>query len=102
MLNDDWEVRVLSATGVCGSGFKESSLAAGMEKKPHFIGCDAGCTDPGPFSLGSGRPAVPVRAIKRDLRLLLVAARKANIPLLIGSAGTAGGKPHVELFRKLI
>ncbi|MBS0321990.1 MAG: acyclic terpene utilization AtuA family protein [Proteobacteria bacterium] len=101
-MNATEEVRVISATGVCGSGFKESSLAAGIARKPHFIGCDAGSTDPGPFSLGSGKTAFPVRAIKRDLRLMLRAAREARIPLLIGSAGTAGGEPHVALFRRIV
>lgn len=96
------EVRVISATGVCGSGFKETSLAAGMARNPHFIGCDAGSTDPGPFSLGTGKTAFPPRAIKRDLRLLLKAARAARIPLLIGSAGTAGGAPHLALFRDIV
>jgi hypothetical protein len=96
------EVRVLSGTGVCGSGFKESSLEAGLAMRPHFIGCDAGSTDPGPFSLGTGGTAFPLRAIKRDLRLMLLAARRARIPLLIGSAGTAGGEPHLALFRRLV
>jgi hypothetical protein len=96
------EVRVLSATGVCGSGFKESSLAAGLKRFPHFIGCDAGSTDPGPAPLGTGTPAFPRRAVKRDLRLMIKAARAANVPLLIGSAGTAGGKPHVALVRDIV
>ncbi|MGV6873769.1 acyclic terpene utilization AtuA family protein [Pseudochelatococcus sp. B33] len=95
------EVRVLSATGVCGSGFKESSLEAGIAKKPHFIGCDAGSTDPGPFSLGSGSMAFPSRAIKRDLALMIKAAKRAGIPLLIGSAGTAGGAPHLAKFKEI-
>lgn len=73
-----------------------------MERKPHFIGCDAGSTDPGPYFLGSGRMAFPVRSIKRDLRLMLRAARRAKVPLLIGSAGTAGGAPHLEQFKKIV
>ena len=96
------EVRVLSATGVCGSGFKESSIAAGMARKPHFIGCDAGSTDPGPAPLGTGTPAFPRRAVKRDLRVMIKAAWQANIPLLIGSAGTAGGEPHLALVRDIV
>jgi hypothetical protein len=101
--NQDWkEVRVLAATGVCGSGFKGSSLAAGMARQPHFIGCDAGSTDPGPAPLGSGTTAFPLRSIKRDLRLMLKAARQAGIPLLVGSAGTAGGAPHLALFKTLM
>ncbi|GAA4328242.1 acyclic terpene utilization AtuA family protein [Pigmentiphaga soli] len=102
MTDSSVEVRVLAASGVCGSGFKESSLEAGLARNPHFIGCDAGSTDPGPFSLGSGKTAFPLRAIKRDLRLMLKAARKAKIPLLLGSAGTAGGKPHLELVRQMV
>ena len=96
------EVRVLSATGVCGSGFKESSIAAGMARKPHFIGCDAGSTDPGPAPLGTGTPAFPRRAVKRDLRLMIKAGRQAKVPLLIGSAGTAGGEPHLALVRDIV
>lgn len=95
-------VRVISATGVCGSGFQESSLNAGLSRDPHFIGCDAGSTDPGPGPLGNGSTAFPRHAIKRDLRLMLRAARAARIPLLIGSAGTAGGEPHLAMFRDLV
>jgi phage FluMu protein gp41 len=87
---------------VCGSGFKESSIEAGMKRRPHFIGCDAGSTDPGPAPLGSGTPAFPRRAVKRDLRLMIKAARQAEVPLLIGSAGTAGGKPHLALVRDIV
>ena len=96
------EVRVLSATGVCGSGFKESSLAKSLEMKPHFIGCDCGSTDPGPAPLGSGKTAFPRQAVKRDLRLMLKAARHAKIPLLLGSAGTAGGAPHIAAVKEII
>jgi hypothetical protein len=96
------EIRVLSASGVCGSGFQESSLEAGLARHPHFIGCDAGSTDPGPAPLGTGATAFGTRPIKRDLRLMLKAARRAGIPLLIGSAGTAGGAPHLQKFRHIV
>src|SRR5687767_14612695 len=45
---------------------------------------------PGPYPLGAGATAFPRVAVKRDLRLMLLAARRAGIPLLLGSAGTAG------------
>ena len=96
------EVRALAATGVCGSGFREASLAAAMARRPDFIGCDAGSTDPGPAPLGAGTMAFPERAIARDLRLMLRAARQADIPLLIGSAGTAGGAPHLARVRDIV
>jgi hypothetical protein len=47
--NNGTEIRVLAATGVCGSGFREASLAEAMRRQPHFIGCDCGSTDPGPY-----------------------------------------------------
>jgi hypothetical protein len=90
------EIRVLAPTGVLGSGFQESSFRRGLERQPHFIGSDAGSTDAGPAPLGSGRPSFPAKAIKRDLRLMLHGARQAQIPLLIGSCGTAGGEPHLQ------
>jgi hypothetical protein len=42
------EMRILSPTGVLGSGFVETSFEAALARQPHFIGCDAGSTDPGP------------------------------------------------------
>lgn len=46
--NNGTEIRVLAATGVCGSGFRQTSLDEAMRRQPHFIGCDCGSTDPGP------------------------------------------------------
>ena len=92
------EIRILSPTGVCGSGFIESSFEKALTQKPDFIGCDAGSTDPGPDYLGSGRTAFPKDAIRRDLRLMLLGARRLGIPLLIGSAGTAGADVQLDSF----
>ena len=89
------EVRILAGSGVCGAGFRAESLEEGIGKKPHFIGCDGGSTDPGPYPLGSGETAFGRSSIKRDMRLMLLAAQKEKIPLLLGTAGTSGGHPHV-------
>ncbi len=89
------EIRILAPSGVCGSGFLEESFEKGLAQRPHFIGCDAGSTDPGPSHLGSGEPAFPREAVRRDLRLMLLGARRLKVPLLIGSVGTAGGDPHL-------
>ena len=96
------EIRILSPTGVCGSGFLEASFEKALALKPHFIGCDAGSTDPGPSHLGSGEAAFPRSAVKRDLRLMLMGARRIGVPLLIGSAGTAGGNAHVAWFCEIV
>jgi hypothetical protein len=96
------EIRILSPTGVCGSGFVESSFEAALAQKPHVIGCDGGSTDPGPAYLGSGRTAFPKEAIRRDLRLMLLGARRLTIPLLLGSAGTGGNDTQLEGVRQLV
>lgn len=89
-------LRVLSASGQLGYGIVESSLERGLARQPHFIGCDMGSIDPGPYYLGSGTMAAPEAMVRRDLDLVLTAARRLDIPLLIGSAGTAGALPHLE------
>jgi Acyclic terpene utilisation family protein AtuA len=90
------EIRYVAASGALGVGVDAEALDRSLDLRPHFIASDAGTTDAGPFALGSGSAAFPREAVKRDLTRMLVASSKANIPALIGSAGTAGGDPHVE------
>lgn len=90
------EIRILSATGILGSGFREETLQRAMALKPDFIGADSGSTDPGPYYLGSGETLFSDSAYKRDLRLILLAARAARIPAIIGSACTAGTDGQLE------
>jgi hypothetical protein len=96
------EVRVLAATGVLGSGFLEDSFERALALAPHVIGADAGSTDPGPAYLGTGQAAFPRAAVKRDLRLMVKGARRQGIPLILGSAGTAGGDPHVDWLEAIL
>ena len=88
--------RVLAPTAILGYGFPVLSLREGMRLSPHVIAVDAGSTDPGPYYLGAGEAFTDRAAVKRDLRLLVEAARSARIPLLIGSAGGSGGEPHLQ------
>ncbi|HEX6003808.1 MAG TPA: acyclic terpene utilization AtuA family protein [Burkholderiales bacterium] len=89
------EIRIVSATGILGSGFREETLKRAMRLEPHFIGSDSGSTDPGPHYLGSGETLFSDSAYKRDLRLILLAARAAKVPAIIGSACTSGSDPHL-------
>lgn len=92
------ELRYIAATGSLGAGFQESSIWAGVDAKPDFIGCDAGSTDGGPYSLGTGGWLHSPEATRRDLRLCLLAARKAGVPLLIGSCSGGGTDEGVDRF----
>jgi hypothetical protein len=89
------KVRALAATGALGTGFREETLRQAIARRPDFLGCDAGSTDAGPFYLGSGQTMASPAAIRRDLLVMLREAVPAGIPVLIGSAGTGGGRPHV-------
>lgn len=89
-------LRLLGASGQLGYGIPTPAFNAGLERRPDLIGCDMGSIDIGPYYLGSGNMATARESTKRDLRKVLIAARKYDIPLVIGSAGSAGAAPHLE------
>ena len=90
------EIRMLSTSGILGYGYAEESLKIGMARQPHAIGADGGSTDPGPHYLGAGTSFTSRLSVKRDLKLMLLAAISAKIPCIIGTAGGAGGEPHLR------
>lgn len=90
------EVCVLATTGMLGSGFAEESFLKALEYHPDVIGCDSGSTDSGPYCLGAGVPNKSKKAIKRDLKIMIVNGVKQHIPVLVGSAGTAGAEAHLQ------
>ena len=95
-------LRMLAATACIGYGFTETALNRALESGIDFIGADAGSMDPGPYYLGAGKPYVSPEAMERDLRLLLRAARRHDVPLIVGSAGGSGGTPHLQLTREIV
>ena len=99
------KIRAIAATGNLSTGFREETLVRAVQQGAHFIGCDAGTTDSGPYYLGSGNPRGPREGSKRNLRLMIREALNAGIPVIIGSAGHAGGTPHLnwtlEIVREL-
>lgn len=96
------ELRVLSPTAILGYGFPMESFVEGMKRAPHVIAVDAGSTDPGPYYLGAGKSFTDNNSVKRDLKIMIPAALEAGIPLIIGTAGGSGARPHVELTIELI
>ena len=95
-------IKFISLCGMLGYGYPRESLEAGLAMNPDFIGADNGSTDPGPYYLGSGKGFVKRAQIKRDLEPALTAAVRRKIPLIIGSAGGSGAKPHVEAFLDIV
>jgi hypothetical protein len=90
------EIRILAPTGALGAGFSRAGLRKAVARRPHVIACDAGSTDSGPAALGSGVPKLSDAAVRRDLEALLLARAELDVPLIIGSCGTAGRDDGVD------
>ncbi len=88
--------RVLVPSGVLGSGCPQDAFDRGLSLGPQAIAVDAGSTDSGPYYLGEGVSKMTRKAIKRDLRQLMIGRAQLGVPLLIGSCGTSGTDAGVD------
>lgn len=99
-------ITVYTPLGMLGYGFPVNSLKAAKKNGFDVIAVDAGSTDPGAYYLGSGKSFTSRPMVKRDLKLILQAAREKKVPLIIGTAGGSGGIPHtdwlVEIFHEIV
>jgi hypothetical protein len=95
-------IKVLSTTAILGYGFPLASFEAGMRMNPDCIAVDAGSTDPGPYYLGAGVSFTDYTAVKRDLAIMIQAGIKNKVPVLVGSAGGSGAKPHLDWQLKIV
>jgi hypothetical protein len=89
-------VKLMSASGQLGYGVLKPAFERGLRHEPHMIGADMGSVDPGPAYLGMGKMATDPGMTRRDLAMLLEGARSLGVPLIIGTAGTAGAAPHLD------
>jgi hypothetical protein len=90
------KVTAIAATGNLSTGFREETICRAASGGPDFIGCDAGSTDSGPYYLGSGRTRGAREVTKHNTSLILREALKAEVPAIVGTAGYAGGRPHLQ------
>lgn len=96
------EFKILSPTAILGYGFPEKSFINAMKMNPDLIAVDAGSTDPGPYYLGAGVSFTDRIGVKRDLRYMLTYGVKNGIPIIIGSAGGSGARPHINWCEEII
>ncbi len=89
-------VSVLVPTGMLGAGFDPATVERGLALGADVIAVDGGSTDSGPYYLGAGEAKTADAAVRRDLRILLSAAHRAGIPLIVGSCGTSGTDSGVD------
>lgn len=95
-------VKVLVPCGSLGSGVRESEIEYGLSLGANVIATDAGSTDSGAAYLALGKSKNNRGAVKRDLRILLSAHAKTGIPVIVGTAGQAGGDLNVDWTRDIL
>ncbi len=96
------ELRCFCASGQLGHGIPRPAFERGISLNPHYIGADCGSTDIGPYYLGAGKCDGHPEVIRRDLEMVLLAGRRLGVPVVLGSAGSAGGEPHLELTLRVL
>ena len=97
------ELRILCPNGHLGfAPTKEESFWIGAETRPDYYCCDSGSDDIGPGPLGGDTSVSPYEWQKHDLELMLVAARKQGVPMMIGSSGDTGTNSRVNMFVEMI
>lgn len=95
-------VKVLVPCGSLGSGVRESEIEYGLAHGANVIATDAGSTDSGAAYLALGKSKNNRGAVKRDLSILLSAHAKSGIPVIVGTAGQAGGDLNVSWTRDIV
>lgn len=95
-------VKVIVPTGSLGAGVREEEVAYGLSKGAHAIASDAGSTDSGAAYLATGKSKNNRGAVKRDLTILMRAQAHAGIPIIIGTAGQAGGDLNLDWTRDIV
>ena len=90
------EIRVASATGsLGGGGLDPETLKRAIDLGADVVGADGGTVDAGPYHLGSGTCAYSRDSLMQEVDALLATVPQ-GVPIVIGSAGTAGGDPQVD------
>ncbi len=96
-------LKLLSPTGHLGfTPVEEASFWAGVERSPDYIVADSGSCDIGPQALGADAQASPTTWQEHDLELMLLAARRLGVPMIVGSACDTGTDRGVRKFADII
>ncbi len=93
---------LVSATGMLGSGFQPESIDKAIALGAEMVGCDSGSTDAGPSYLACGGTHFSLAAMKRDVEAILTRAVPKKLPVVIGSAGTAGSDETLAVMVGLV
>lgn len=95
-------VRIYVPVGSLGVGIAKEDVDYALGKNPHAMAMDAGSTDSGAAYLAKGVSKNNRKGVKADLQLLMAAQAKSGIPILIGTAGQAGGDKNVDWTKDVV
>ncbi|MFD4640840.1 acyclic terpene utilization AtuA family protein [Lentzea sp. NPDC058436] len=95
-------IRIYVPQGSLGVGIFPEEIDYALARKPDVIALDAGSTDSGAAYLAKGVSKNDRGSVKRDLELLMAAQHRAGIPIIVGTAGQAGGDLNVDWTRDVV
>lgn len=88
---------VMSPTSCMGLvGIDEGAYKETFKFGLDAVAADAGSLDPGPYYLGAGMPHVPRFQMENDCRIMMEGLSIKKTPMVMGSAGGSGGRPHIQ------
>ncbi|WP_340084270.1 acyclic terpene utilization AtuA family protein [Siminovitchia sp. FSL H7-0308] len=97
------ELRIVSPNGHLGfAPTKKESFELAVETCPDYYCADSGSDDIGASALGADKSVSMYKWQKHDLELMLLAARKPGVPMIIGSAGDTGANSRVDMYVQII
>jgi hypothetical protein len=95
--------KILCPTGhLSFTPLEKASFLAGCEQKPDVIAADAGSCDMGPRPLGADQHVSLEPWQRHDLEVMLVEARRLEIPMIVGSASDTGTDRGVDQFVRIL
>jgi hypothetical protein len=96
-------LRVICPNGHLGfAPIRVESFRLGVETRPDIVAADSGSDDVGPIPLGTDTSTSPRAWQVHDLEHMLLASRKLQVPMIIGSAGDTGADSRVDLYVDII
>jgi hypothetical protein len=94
---------ILSPTGHLGfTPIEQGSFDLGVARRPDAIVADSGSCDIGPQPLGADEACSPEEWQRHDLELMLLAARRLAVPMIVGSASDTGTDRGVHQYAAII
>ena len=94
---------IISPTGHLGfTPIERGSFEIGLTRPLDAIVADSGSCDIGPQPLGADEHCSPEEWQRHDLELMLLAARRLRVPMIVGSASDTGTDRGVNQYAEII